>query len=278
MTSMSESANSRVNSRLSVSAISTWTWSLAEDIAFWHGAGISSVGLALKKLEAAGLSAAVERILDADLSVTNVLALGFDLTDRSCWPVHRARLVAGVEAAVQVGAGCYVVTTGPAGQLTWEEAADRFEEAIGPVRDAAAAGGVPLLVEHTHSLRADVGFVHSLRDALALGEQVGIDVLLECNACWTERALGSTIAAGIGRIRLVQVSDYRVGTRCTPDRLVPGDGDVPLRRIIGQLLAAGYSGVFDLELIGPRIEAEGYPSAIRRSLAWLGSALDELGA
>jgi sugar phosphate isomerase/epimerase len=107
---------------------------------------------------------------------------------------------------------------------------------------------------------------------------VGIDVLLECNACWTERALGSTIAAGIGRIRLVQVSDYRVGTHCTPDRLVPGDGDIPLGRIIGQLLAAGYSGVFDLELIGPRIEIEGYPSAIQRSVAWLSSLLDQFAA
>jgi sugar phosphate isomerase/epimerase len=269
---MSGSANSRV----SVSAISTWTWSLAEDIAFWQGEGISSVGLALRKLEAVGLSQAVERVLEAELTVSNVLALGFDLTDRSCWPEQQARLVAGVEAAARVRAGCFVVTTGPAGQLTWEEAADRFEEAIDSVRATATGSGVPLAVEHTHSLRADVGFVHTLRDALALAEKVGIDVLLECNACWTERALGSTIAAGIGRIRLVQVSDYRVGTHCTPDRRVPGDGDIPLRRIVGQLLAAGYPGVFDLELIGPRIEAEGYPSAIQRSLVWLSSVLADL--
>jgi sugar phosphate isomerase/epimerase len=259
-----------------VSAISTWSWSLAEDIAFWQGEAISSVGLALKKLEAAGLSQAVERVLEAELAVSNVLAIGFDLTDRSCWPEQQARLVAGVDAAARVRAGCFVVTTGRAGQLTWEDAADAFEESIAPTRTAAAERGVPLAVEHTHSLRADVGFVHTLRDALALAERVGIDVLLECNACWTERALASTIASGIGRIRLVQVSDYRVGTRCTPDRLVPGDGDIPLRRIIGQLLAAGYAGVFDLELIGPQIEAEGYPSAIRRSLAWLSSLLDEL--
>jgi sugar phosphate isomerase/epimerase len=261
---------------VSVSAISTWTWSLAEDIAFWQGAGIRSVGLALRKLESAGLSQGVERVLEAGLDVSNVLALGFDLTDRSCWPEQQARLVAGVGAAARVGAGCFVITTGPAGQLTWEEAADRFQEAIGPIRGAAAESGVPLAVEHTHALRADVGFVHTLGDALALAKRVGIDVLLECNACWTERALGSTIAAGIGRIRLVQVSDYRVGTHCTPDRLVPGDGDIPLRRIISQLLAAGYSGVFDLELIGPKIEAEGYPSAIHRSLVWLTSVLDEL--
>ena len=274
MTSTSESAHPRV----SVSAISTWKWNLVEDLAFWQDAGIGSVGLALKKLEAAGLSDGVERLIDAGLTITNVLSLGFDLRSRSRWPEHQDRLLAAVDAAIRLRAGCFVVTTGPAGQMTWEEAADSFQEAVAPIRAAANKGGLPLALEHTHALRADVGFVHTLRDALALAEAAGIDVLLECNACWTERALGSTIAEGIGRIRLVQVSDYRVGTHCTPDRLVPGDGDIPLRRIIGQLLSAGYTGIFDLELIGPRIEAEGYPRAIRRSLAWLSSLLDELGA
>ncbi|HSS09542.1 MAG TPA: TIM barrel protein [Acidimicrobiales bacterium] len=263
---------------MSVSAISTAKWSLIEDMAFWQDTRISSVGLALKKLEAAGLTEAVERVLEADLTVTNILGLGFDLTARSCWPAHQDRLLAAIDAGVKLGAGCFVLTTGPAGSMTWEEAADTFEDAVTPIRAAANDGALPFAIEHTHSLRADVGFVHTLRDGLALAERVGIDVLLECNACWAERALGSTIAAGIQRIRLVQVSDYRIGTHCTPDRLVPGDGDIPLRRIIGQLLAAGYSGVFDLELIGPQIEAEGYPSAIRRSVAWLDGLLDELGA
>jgi sugar phosphate isomerase/epimerase len=266
-----------VHPRLSVSAISSSSWSLVEDMAFWQDTGIGSVGLALKKLETAGLPEAVDRVLEAGLTVTNILGLGFDLTARSQWASHQDRLLAAIDAAIKLGAGCFVLTTGPAGSLSWEEAADAFEEAVGPIRDAAHDGGLPFAIEHTHSLRADVGFVHTLRDTLFLAERLGIDVLLECNACWTERALGSTIEAGIGRIRLVQVSDYRVGTHCTPDRLVPGDGDIPLRRIIGQLLAAGYSGVFDLELIGPRIEAEGYPSAIRRSLTWLGALLDELG-
>ena len=64
----------------------------------------------------------------------------------------------------------------------------------------------------------------------------------------------------------MQVSDYAIGTHTTPDRLVPGDGDIPLGRIVGQLLDAGYEGVFDIEMIGPRIEDEGYESAIRRSI------------
>jgi sugar phosphate isomerase/epimerase len=71
----------------------------------------------------------------------------------------------------------------------------------------------------------------------------------------------------------VQVSDYAVGTLSTPNRLVPGDGDIPLARIIGHVLDAGYEGVFDLELVGPRIEDEGYRSAISRSCDYLSQLL-----
>jgi len=87
-----------------------------------------------------------------------------------------------------------------------------------------------------------------------------------------------TISAGIDRIGIVQVSDFAVGTLSTPNRLVAGDGDIPLRRIIGDLLEAGYTGLFDLELVGPAIEAEGYRGAIGRSCAYLSELLSDLGA
>ena len=63
-----------------------------------------------------------------------------------------------------------------------------------------------------------------------------------------------------------------------PSNEIAGDGDIPLRRILGGLLDAGYRGFFELEILGPRIEAEGYESAVRRSLAHLGTLLEELGA
>ena len=70
----------------------------------------------------------------------------------------------------------------------------------------------------------------------------------------------------------------RVGTLSTPDRLVPGDGDIPIRRILGTVLAAGYPGSFDLELIGPHIEAEGYDSAVPRAVRALDDILEALNA
>jgi sugar phosphate isomerase/epimerase len=78
--------------------------------------------------------------------------------------------------------------------------------------------------------------------------------------------------------RLVQVSDYVLGDRVTPHRAVIGDGTVPVERLCGQLLELGYRGVFDLELTGPRIDAEGHRAAFARAAENLSEILTRLGA
>ena len=170
-----------------------------------------------------------------------------------------------------MGAGCIVFTTGPFAPLTWEEAADALDAALAPVLVEARANHVDFAIEHTNSLRVDVGFVHTLRDAIDLARRLDTGVCMEVNACWAERALAATIRAGVDRIRLVQVSDFKVGTVASSQRLVPGDGDIPIGRILGELVTAGYSGSFELELIGDAILTEGYDVAVPRAVA-----LDEL--
>jgi sugar phosphate isomerase/epimerase len=265
--------------RVSLSAISTFGFELDQDLAFYAEAGITNVGISMAKLERCGWDEGTRRIADAGLRVTNLIGLGpFHLADPAGWDAQRDRLFRALETASTVGAECVVLTTGPAGALPWEAAADALEVALAPVLIEARARQIPIALEHTNSLRVDVGFVHTLRDAIDLARRLGIGVCMEINACWAERALDRTIADGVDRIRLVQVSDYAVGTLTTPDRLVPGDGDIPLERILGQVLAAGYPGCFDLELIGPRIEAEGYEAASRRAIFQLEATLHSLGS
>jgi sugar phosphate isomerase/epimerase len=255
-----------VHPRISVSAISTYNWSLERDIEFWADAGVTNVGVSLAKLRAHGVDKGVRRLLDAGVAVGNVIGTG------------TSGLAAGIDVASELGARCLVFTSGPADGRTWEQAAAALATTVERHRARAADGGVQLALEHTNSLRADVGFVHTLRDAVDLARALDVGVCMEINACWGERALGATIAAGIDRIRLVQLSDYIVGTLTTPDRAVPGDGDIPFDRIVGQLLAAGYDGEFDLELIGPRIEAEGYATAVPRAIEAVEALLARLGA
>jgi sugar phosphate isomerase/epimerase len=262
-----------VHPQLSVSAVSSWTWSLDEDLSFWAGAGIDHVGLSFRKVEDAGVAAAVARVRDAGLRVSNVVELGWwDLADRSTWGAQQDRLLTAVGVASALG-GCLVLTTGPARSLEWDAAAAALAEALEPVRDAAVASGVRLTVEHTGPLRLDLSFVTTLRDGVDLARRLDVGVCMEVNSCFAERALAESVRAAGDVLSHVQVSDFVIGSLCTPDRAVPGDGDVPLGRIVGDVLATGYAGAFELELVGPRIESEGYASAITRGVARLDALL-----
>jgi sugar phosphate isomerase/epimerase len=263
--------------RSCVSAISTFKLSLPDDLAFWDAHGITNVGVSVAKLEAFGwdegtklVASAVER----GLNVVDLIGLGpFHLADPSDWGRRRERLVNTIHAAQAVGAPCVVFTTGPFAPLTWEEAADALDTALAPVLHEARGAGIEFAIEHTNSLRVDVGFVHTLRDALDLADRLDTSVCMEMNACWAERGLAATVSERVGRIGLVQVSDFKVGTIASSQRLVPGDGDIPLARVVGDLVGAGYAGMFELELIGDAIVAEGYDAAVPRAVRALAALL-----
>jgi sugar phosphate isomerase/epimerase len=264
--------------RLSVSAVSSWQWSLDEDLAFWSEAGIGHVGLSLRKLEEAGLDDAVARVRDAGLQVSNIVEVGWwDLEAPATWPAQQQRLLGAVDAAATLG-GCLVLTTGPAGALGWEAAADALAAALDPVTGAAREAEVTVTIEHTGPLRLDLSFVTTARDGVDLARRVGTGLCLEVNSCFAERDLPRTIHDGRDVLAHVQLSDFVIGSLATPDRAVPGDGDIPLGDIIRTVLDSGYSGAFELEMVGPRIEDEGYASAIRRGVAHLDELLDQSSA
>jgi sugar phosphate isomerase/epimerase len=271
-----------VHPRACVSAISTFRLSLVEDLAFWETHGIRTAGVSVAKLETYGWGDGTARLraaVDNGLSVANLIGLGpFHLARPERWNTQRERLVRAIDTAVAVNAPCLVCTTGPFAPLTWDEAADALEQAMAPVLSEARARGVDIAIEHTNSLRVDVGFVHTLRDAIDVARRLGTGVCMEMNACWAERDLARTVRDAIDRVRLVQVSDFRIGTIASSQRLVPGDGDIPLRRILGDVVAAGYEGVFELELIGDAIVEEGYDDAIPRAIRNLDALLAEVHA
>jgi sugar phosphate isomerase/epimerase len=263
--------------RVGVSAISTFRLPLDDDIAFWQRHNITTVGVSVAKLDAFGWEKGTELVARAGLDVADLIGLSpFHLARPHEWDTRRELLVRAIDTARAVGADRLVFTTGPFAPLTWDEAADALEAALQPVLAHARANNVQFAIEHTNSLRVDVGFVHTLADAIDLARRLDTGVCVELNACWAERNLDETIASGIDRIALVQVSDFKVGTIASSQRLVPGDGDIPLARILGQLVHAAYDGVFELELIGDSIVAEGYDTAIPRAVRALEGLLADV--
>jgi sugar phosphate isomerase/epimerase len=264
---------------LSISQASTMQWPLTRDLELYAGCGIRRIAPLLRKLDDAGLDSAIARIRASGLAVDN-FAVGpvFDVTRPAQWSEARARMRSLFDVARALDCGCVVITTGAPGRLSWEDAADGLAEALAPSLAEAKAAGLEVAIEHTNGLRFDISFLHNLRDSIDLAQRIGFRVCMEVNNAWGERALGDTIARGVAQLRIVQLNDFVVGTFSTPDRAVPGDGDIPLERILSQLVRAGYTGPFELEIVGPRIEKEGYESAIPRSLAYLTGLLERVGA
>ena len=187
-------------------------------------------------------------------------------------------LLRAIAVAAELGAANIYLVSGGRGKLLWDDAAARFAALLAPCLGPAQDKGVRLLVETASHLNADMHLAHTLDDTLRLAEIAGIGVCIELAACWFEADLPAKFRRALPLTGLVQISDYVAGDRATPNRAVPGDGMVPNEWLLRELLDAGYEGVFDLELVGPRIEAEGGLAATRRAAENLSEILVRLGA
>lgn len=257
--------------RCSVSQITTLDWPFERDVEAIAAAGAEGIGVAVRKLEAVGLARAAELIRGAGLAVSCLTSSGlFPLGDAAGERAALARTREHLEAAAALGADCLMVLPGANPQLSWEEAAARARPLFAALLADAARLGVRLAIEPTSQLRMDLAFLHGFDEALEFAEALDspwLGVTLELNNAWIERRLYDNIAHRCGRIGVVQVSDFRVGTLAANQRVVIGDGDIPLCRLCAALATAGYAGWYDIELLGPAIEAEGYAAVVPRAVA-----------
>ena len=273
-----------VHPRLSVNSVSSYMQPLAADIAMWAELGVDHVGLILPKIDDIGWDEARTLVTGAGLRVSTIFGPTYRPLDAdrtapgSTWADDQRRTVETIELAASIGAASVYVCTGAAGSLTWDEAADSLAGLVAPAVARGEELGVPLLLEPTNPLRVDISFVFWQRDAMDLARRAGTKVMLDLQSCWYERGLEQVVRDNIDLVGLTQISDYVIGTTRTGDRAVPGDGDVPLERLVAMVLDAGFEGSFDLEVMGPRVEEEGYPSAVRRSVERASELLDRLGA
>jgi sugar phosphate isomerase/epimerase len=181
-----------------------------------------------------------------------------------------------IDAAAATGARCIYMLTGGRDGLTWEQAAERFCRAIEPCVREAEQAGVGLAIENASSLYADIHLAHSLRDTITLAELAGLGICIDLFHCWAEADLAGLLRRALPRTQLIQLSDYVLGDRALPARAVPGDGAIPIEPFVAQALAGGYRFGFDLELLGPRIDAEGRSAAAARACATVSAMLDGL--
>jgi sugar phosphate isomerase/epimerase len=191
---------------------------------------------------------------------------------------YRDGIVPSLEFAGAIGTSVLYIITGSAGSTPWEEAAARFCEELAPHVARGRELGVRVALEPTNPLRTDVSFVHCVRDAMDLAVMADMGVVVDFYSSWYERGLDELVRKHIDLVGLVQICDYKLGTFDMPNRSAIGEGNIPVERMMGLMLDAGYEGPFDLEILGPGIEAAGYRDSIATSIERAGEMLKRLGA
>jgi sugar phosphate isomerase/epimerase len=266
--------------RLSVNSICSYMQPLAADIELWKELGIDYVALILPKINEVGWDEAARMVNDAGVRVSTVFGPTYRPLDRtaSTFAEDQQATVRTVEFAAEVGGETMYICTGAAHGTDWDASTDLFCELVAPAVERGEELGVPILLEPTNPLRADISFLFWQRDAMDLARKAGTKVMFDLQSCWYERGIEQVARDNVDLIGITQISDFKIGTAMTGNRVVPGDGDIPLERLLRTVVDAGFQGPFDLEVMGPVVEEEGYESSVRRCVERASELLERVGA
>jgi sugar phosphate isomerase/epimerase len=262
---------------ISINTLSLAPAPLGDQIDMISRLGAGAISPDLEQLREAGIGTATRRLRDSGLAVATITHRSFAFADAEKTAAGRERLMQTLDVAVGCGAHSVIMTTGGRCGLDWREAAELFADAMAPCAEAARAAGISLGIEPTSHLYADVSIAHRLADTVALARAAGIGVMIDLFACWTDSDIETAIAEAAPISPMVQVSDHVPGDRGLPCRAVPGDGAIPLVRLVPAIVRAGFTGWFDLEIIGPRLQAEGHEAGLLRAAGVIGRFLGDAG-
>ncbi len=266
-----------VHPRLSISAMCSFTWSFDRDLALWQDLGTRHAGLLEFKLadDPAGKMA---RLTAAGIQASTVIAPSFDLRDPASWAAVQVGHRALIDLVAETGGRSIYFTPGRTTGEPWREVVKIFAEAVAPTVAHARQRGVLAATEP--SLMTSVSFVNTLRDAIAVAELTGIGLVADFGNMWMERDFREVLRDAMPHVALMQIADVVIGSSRQPapgGRAHIGEGELPLRRMMQDVLDAGYAGPFDLEIVGPKFNAECDEAALRRGVASASALLAEMG-
>jgi sugar phosphate isomerase/epimerase len=264
--------------RISLNGVYARGGPVADDLALCAAVGIDWLAVPNWKFAADGPDEVIAAVEASEVGVSTVCHPNlFTLDDRSRWPAELAAAKVTIDQASAVGARSVYLTTGRRGSLNWPRAADAFVDAVAELVEYSAAKSMPLSLEPTAAFLSDLSILHTLGDTVDLCRRTGLQVNIDVFPAWADSTFTSAMPEAAALCGLVQISDYVDGDRNARERAVPGDGAVEWEGLFSALRDTNYRGLFDLELVGPRITQEGEEAAFRRAATWLVTQLRAYG-
>ena len=254
---------------LAMNEFTTMEWSFEADVRAYAEAGYQGIGVVRDKVQAYGVDQAVQLLKAHNLKVADLCVAGwFTETNPEAFArrIEDAREV--IEMAARLEASALILLVGPPRALTFEEASTLLRQGLDQILPSAERNGVRLALEPVHPMyRASSSFVVTLAEALDVCETINSSLLgvwLDTYHMWWDNTILEQIPRTRGRIFGVHVNDFKEETRSLLDQGIPGEGVIPLRRLLDAIEAAGWNGMYSIEIFSEGTKPEEYPDVLRR--------------
>jgi sugar phosphate isomerase/epimerase len=271
--------------RLAMSEVTTFNWSIDQDLASYARHGFPGIEIWLNK--AARNGAAYDTLPEGGLDTTSIDKLAHDLMDAGLQAVsvvcagaftesdtltrkdRIAHLRFTVQFAAKIGASCVLVVPGDLHGATRSASVERTASALREGLADAHEHSIDLAIEPLRPVHTD--FINTLPQALEIVTAVDdprCGVCMDTFQVWRgdeerEQVLREIREAG-PNTQIVQVADSRVQPRSKEDRLVPGEGVLPLAKMLGGLFSTGYDGWLAVEIMSTELWAINYDRLLER--------------
>lgn len=254
----------------SMNELTTFRWSLDEDIRKYKAAGFEGIGVWRQKVADFGEDRAVDLIAESGLRVTNLLwAGGFTGSDGRSQEECLRDAAEAIRLAAALEAGCLVVYAGGRNNHTRRHAERLLRLAIEQMLDLAAEIDVTLAIEPMHAAcAAEWTFLTDLEAASQLVrsyDSPNLKLALDSYHFGQDPQLAAMLPELVPIIGIVHLGDRSEPHSLDQNRCRLGTGRLALPQFIGALWDNGYDGDFDVELFGREIDASQYDDVLRAS-------------
>jgi len=248
-----------VEPRVSVSQITTVRSSFADDVRLYAAAGLEGIGVWELKLGGDGDAEALELLAESGLAsaaavptVPSILPL--PLLGGPDDPAERIdAFCRSVERLAAFGPSGIVCLSGTGDGRDPDEARGIVVDGLRTIAAEAKRVGVRIALEPYQRDSGELWTIaSSIPEAVSLIEDAGdppaLGIQFDAWHLWNTPTLYDDIAAEIDRFAGVHICDVREPTRGWADRALPGEGGADVPGILRALDAAGWDGLYDIEI------------------------------
>lgn len=264
---------------IGISQFTTRPWTFEQDVANYAALGVDAIEICEEKLDKQRFDYQMAMVKNHGLTVSAVqpLVRTFGTSQMQPEPKYLDERVSALRQSIErlapFGRGCaFILNTGAPEKGNVDGMVNMVIREIRQLAGFAANHHVRLALEPLNATSMNTeSSIWTVKQALDIIDAVDSDNVGLCFDIWNswqDAHVEEEIKRAGDRIFVLQVSDWRI-PRSSMDRLIPGDGVVPIGRLLHAVDATGYAGACTVEIFSADVTDALYDTdleeVIRRS-------------